>query len=496
MSQGAGCLIGLDVGTTGSKAIAFTPDGAVVGRGYRDYPLHVGSGGTAELDASQVLDAARYAVACAVSQAAAAQAGHPLALAIAAQGEAITPVDRRFAPLGPSQVTFDRRGQAGVGDLRAAGWEERTESAGLPLSWIVTAAKLAYQRRTDPAAYAAPAAFLCYEELVVGHLTGEAVTSDSLAQRTWLLDRRTRDWDPAALADLNLTGRLARVARPGTVVGRVDAEAAHAFGLPPGVPVAAGAHDQTAALLGVGGLEPGMAAHSTGTVDCMSLALLDGPATPFCRRGYGLGLHPLPHLAVTLAFGFGGGQLLGWWQRLLGGAPDIGTLLGEMPLTPEPPFAVPFWAGSGTPDFDAGDQGAFFGLTMESGRPEITAAMVRGMAMEALRNLSILAELGMEVRDIRLVGGGARSSAWSQVRADAAGRTYRDMAVLDAGCLGAAMLAAVAAGVHRDLPAAAAAMVRTGTPYIPDPTRHAAYQALFPAYLAAVAATRTVRRPS
>ena len=81
------------------------------------------------------------------------------------------------------------------------------------------------------------------------------------------------------------------------------------------------------------------------------------------------------------------------------------------------------------------------------------------------------------------------------MRADAAGRTYRDMAVLDAGCLGAAMLAAVAAGVHPDLPAAAGAMVRTGTAHIPDTGRHAAYQALFPAYLAAVAATRAVRSP-
>lgn len=492
MSAGHGCLIGLDIGTTGCKAIAFTPEGRVVGRGYRDYPLHLGPDGAAELDPGAVLAAVRETVGLAVA-AAAPSAGPPQALAIAAQGEAITPVDAQLRPLGPSPVTFDRRGQVGVGELAAAGWTQRLETAGLPLSWIVTAAKLAALRRAAPDLYGGAAAYLCYEDLVVGHLTGQPVISDSLAQRTWLLDRRRRAWDAAALADLGLTGRLAAVARPGTVVGRVRPDAAAAFGLPAGTPVVAGAHDQTAALVGTGGLEPGLAAHSTGTVDCMSLCLPDGAAAPFCQRGYGLGLHPLPGLAVTLAFGFGGGQLLSWWQRVLGGTVDVGALLAEMDLTPRPPFAVPFWAGSGTPDFDGADVGAIFGLTLAADRATLTSALVRGMALEALRNLRILGELGLEVRDVRLVGGGARSAAWSQVRADAAGRPYREMPERDAGCLGAAMLAAVGVGLHADLGAAAAAMVRTGTPYVPDAERHRAYGDLFPAYLAAVEATRAVR---
>ena len=493
MKTPQGCLLGLDVGTTGSKAIAFTHTGEPVGRGYADYPLQVDTDGRAELDAGQVLAAVRQAVADAVS--ASAAAGPPLALAIAAQGEAVTPVDGRLEPVGPSLVTFDRRGQAGHAILARAGWEARTEAAGLPLSWIVTAAKLAYLRQVDAAAYADASAFLCYEDLVVGHLTGQPAISDSLAQRTWLLDRFRRDWDEAALADLGLRGRLPPVARPGTPVGRVGATAAAAFGLPEGTVVVAGAHDQTAALVGVGGLEPGLAAHSTGTVDCMSLCLAAAPAEPFCRRGYGLGLHPIQGLAVTLAFGFGGGSLLAWWQSVLGGAPDIGDLLADVPLEPGLPFAVPFWAGSGTPDFDAADQGAIFGLTLDSGRRDLTAALVRGMALEAVRNLAILAELGLEVRDLRLVGGGARSPRWSQVRADAAGRAYRDMPVRDAGCLGAAMMAGVGAGVFPDLPTAARNMVRTGTAYIPDPARHAGYRDLFPAYLAAVQGTRALRRP-
>ncbi len=376
-----GCLLGLDIGTTGSKALAFSPQGQVVARGYQDYPLLVDAAGAAELDAAQVLAAVRVAVAQAASQAREAGAGPVLALATAAQGEAITPVDASWRPLGPSVLTFDRRGETGRALLAAAGWERHTEQTGLPLSWIVTAAKLAALRNADAERYAAAHAFLCYEDLVVAHLTGRPVISDSLAQRTWLLDRRRRNWDAAAQQELGLVGRLAEVASSGTRVGEVSLVGAEAFGLPAGTVVVAGAHDQTAALVGTGGLDPGQAAHSTGTVDCMSLCLPDGPAAAYCRHGYGLGLHPLAGRAVTLAFGFGGGSLLAWWRTVLGGEPDIGALLAEARLEPDGPLAVPFWAGSGTPDLDAADRGALFGLTLDSGRADITGALLRGMAL-------------------------------------------------------------------------------------------------------------------
>jgi xylulokinase len=489
---GEGCLLGVDIGTTGTKAIAFTPDGQPVARGYADYPLHAGEGGVAECDAVAVLDAVRFAIRQATAEAARSGAGPVLALAAAAQGEAFVPVDAQFRPLRRAILTFDRRGEDGRAELAASGWEGRTEQAGLPLSWIVTAAKLAWLRRHEPDLYRRAAAFLCFEDLLVAHLAGRPVISDSLAQRTWLLDRRARRWEPEALAALELAGRVADVAPAGEVVGEVGPESAKALGLTPGCKVVAGAHDQTAALLGAGAILPGMAAHSIGTVDCMSLTLRDGPAAPFCARGYGLGLHPLPGLAVTLAFGFGGGSLLAWAKAVMGVA-DVAALLAEVPEAPGEAFAVPFWAGSGTPDLDARDKGALFGLTLETGRGELVAALLRGMALETRRNLHVLTELGVEVREIRLVGGGTRDPGWSQLRADVTGRAYTEMAVRDAGCLGAAILAATGAGLYRDIPAACDAMVRPGRRHEPDPARVAFYDRLFPAYLAAVAATRSAR---
>ncbi len=490
--SGEGCLLGVDIGTTGSKAIAFLPDGRAVARGYADYALQVGPGGTAELDAAAVLDALRRAVRAAAAEASAAGAGPVVALAAAAQGEAFTPVGADLRPLRPAIVTFDRRGQAGADELRQAGWEQRTEAAGLPLSFITTAAKLAALRRSEPELYREAARFLCFEDLLAGHLTGTAAGSDSLLQRTWLLDRRSGQWDSGAVADLGLRGRLAEVVPMGHAIGRVSAAGARAFGLPEGCLVVAGAHDQTAALLGAGAFLPGFAAHTIGTVDCLSVTLRDGAAAPFVARGYGLGLHPLPGLAVTLAFGFGGGSLLAWARTLMGAA-DVGALLAEVPEGPGTAFAVPFWAGSGTPDLDAEDRGALFGLTLESTRGDVVAALLRGMALEGRRNLDVLQGLGVEVRECRLVGGGARSAAWSQLRADVAGRSYVEMPQLDAGCLGAAMLAAVGAGIHAGCSEAGDAMVRTGPRFDPQPEPAAAYDRLFPAYMRAVAATRAAR---
>jgi xylulokinase len=227
-------------------------------------------------------------------------------------------------------------------------------------------------------------------------------------------------------------------------------------------------------------------------VDCLSVTLRDGDAAPFVARGYGLGVHPLPGLAVTLAFGFGGGSLLAW-ARALTGAADVGALLSELPEEPGPAFAVPFWAGSGTPDLDAEDRGAIFGLTLESTRGDVVAALCRGMALEGRRNLHVLQGLGVEVREFRLVGGGARSAAWSQLRADATGRAYVEMPQHDAGCLGAAMLAAVGAGLYPGCSEAGDAMVRCGPRFEPRPEAAAVYDRLFPAYLRAVDATRAAR---
>jgi sugar (pentulose or hexulose) kinase len=231
---GEGCLLGIDVGTTGSKAIAFLPDGRAVARGYADYPLHVGPGGTAELDAAEVLEAVRRAVREAAAGALAAGAGPIRALAAAAQGEAFTPVARDLRPLRRAIVTFDRRGQSGAEELRRAGWDAAAERTGLPLSFIVTAAKLAALRRAEPELYAAAARFLCFEDLLAAHLTGTAAGSDSLLQRTWLLDRHARAWDGELVAQLGLEGRLAEVAPMGTALGHVTPEAARAFGLPAG----------------------------------------------------------------------------------------------------------------------------------------------------------------------------------------------------------------------------------------------------------------------
>ncbi len=490
--SGGGCVVGVDIGTTGTKAIAFDQSGAPLARAYQDYPLLVGPGGTAELEPKDVLAALRQVLRAVAAQVGDAGFGPVRAVATAAQGEAFTPVDAQSRPLGRSMLTFDRRGETGRADLAAAGWASRTETTGMPLSWIVTAAKLAWLRRADPGAFQRAAAFLCYEDLLVAELTGTAVISDSLAQRTHLLDRHRRAWDAAALADLGLTGRTAAVAPMGTAAGRVSVQGAASFGLPPECLVVAGAHDQTAALIGAGALRPGMAAHSTGTVDCLSLTLRDGPAPPLAARGYGVGLHPLPGLAVTLAFGFGGGSLLHWWQGIVGGTP-IGDLLAEVPLEPGGPFAVPFWAGSGTPDLDAGDLGAIFGLTLDADRAALTAALLRGMAYEGRRNLSVLASLGVDVDAIRLVGGGSRDPRWSQLRADATGRAYTEMPLRDAGCLGAAILAAAGCGMHPDLETACAAMVHTARTFEPDPARAAGHAASFAAYCAAVEATRTVR---
>lgn len=484
-------LLGVDIGTTGTKAVVFDTQGRALATAYRAYPLHTGAAGEAWLDPNQVLEASRQAIAEAVSA-----TPPPVALAVACQGEAFAPVDAAGKPSGEAIVTFDRRGQIGAEILRSRGWTDREESAGIPFSWIVTAAKLAQLQAMDPERYRQPSAFLCFEDLLLHSLTGTATISSSLAQRTFLLDRHTQNWHPDSVAELELTGRLATVVPSGQAVGRVSASGARSFGLPDGCIVVAGAHDQTAALIGSGAIDPGVGAHSTGTVDCISLSVADRPLGQLAHSGYGLGLHPVVGRAVTLAFGFGGGALLSWWRSILTSpehSPTVDALVREAEdilSTQTEPCAIPFWSGSGTPDLDARDQGALLGMTLDTSRAQMTAALIRGMVLETARNLAALHENNITVRELRLVGGGSRNLVWNTLRANLLGIPYVEVDTPEAGALGAAILAGSGVGVWASLPEACAQMVHLGRRHAPnsdEATRSRALQW----YQNAVAAIRT-----
>ncbi len=280
----------------------------------------------------------------------------------------------------------------------------------------------------------------------------------------------------------------------GTAVGWLDRPLAGQLGLPDRVALVAGGHDQTCAALGAGVVRPGRGVASTGTAEvlstafdqpCLSRALFDG--------FYPCYLHAKPGMFFTFGLNHVGGLLLQVVARQLRrgrgrstpparGATAYRLMDERMPEEPSPVMVVPHLHGSGTPTCDLDAKGAIVGLTLATTRHDVSKALLEGLCFELRANLDTMQEGGIRVDEIVAVGGGARSDRWLQLKADILGRPIRTLRCREAACLGAALLAGVAAGPGRTLDEAVTAAVAMDREYLPRPARVAQYAERYALY--------------
>lgn len=485
-------LLGLDVGTTGTKAVAFDGDGRVLAAAYREYPLHSPQPGWQELDPDVVWQCVREVI----RETAAATAGDPIgSLGISCQGEACHPVDADGRCLANSLVTFDGR-TAAMPDW----WLERrsrldiAQVSGMPLHGMYTINKIMWFKQARPDVYAKARKFLCFEDFMHLRLGLGPVMSHPLAARTMALDVHTGDWSDELLGLAGVErDKLSPVSPSGEVVGEIPADVAADLGLPRGVIVATGGHDQPAGALGAGILEGGEAMYATGTVECicaifdrfcMTQGLVDGNICcyPSC----------VPGLFTSLTFNFTGGCLLRWYRDTFAGLEleearasgrDVYDILCER-VTPEPEglLVLPHFTMTGTPHFDTASRGAILGLTLNTKREEIVSAILSGVTYEMKLNLELLVQAGMNIRRLRAIGGGAKSPLWVQRKADILGLPVAVLENSEAAALGVAMLGGKAAGTIRDLGDMARAVVKVKRVMEPDERRHGIYEELYSVY--------------
>lgn len=421
-------LLGLDVGTTGCKAVVFTPDGRLVTTAYAEYPLYSPHPGWQQLEPCEVW----AAICTTLQQVSATTADDPItALAVSAQGEAMVPVDAQMEPLGPSIVTFDGRAKGDIATLiERLGNEAIYTATGMPAHAMHSAAKLSWVRREQPELWARTVWWLGWEDFVGVRLGAEPAVSRSLAARTMMLDIQTGTWWSPILQALELdAAHLARPVDSGTLVGRVSARAAAETGLPAGVAIVAGGHDQPCGALGAGAVDAGVAANSTGTVECLTPTLPQRAITEMMRLAH-LCCYPhvIPQRWTTIAFTFGAGSVLRWVRDFLApersafarsdGRDPYEALLAEMPREPTTLLSLPHLAGAGTPSLDLGSRGAILGLTLSTSRGEVIKSLLEGITLEMALNLELLQSSGVAITRLHAVGGATRSDVWLQLKAD------------------------------------------------------------------------------
>ncbi len=481
-------LLGIDVGTTGCKAVAFSADGRTVCSAYAEYDFTAPAPGQAELDSPRVWAAIKGAIRRAVAESRRDPVG---ALAVCSLGEAVVPVSRDREILGPSLLGFDLRGGGLLEGLRAFEDREsfyRVNGNAPGNNYGLT--KLLWVREQCPALYERARWFLPWGSFVAFMLGAEPVADCSLANRLLLFDLAREDWSDDLLEAAGIErDKLPRTAVCGAIAGVVSRAAAAETGLAEGTTIVVGAHDQCANALGSGVIEPGQAMFGMGTYPCIVpvFGRMQQPQA-MLARGLNTEHHAVPGRYVTFIYNQGG-SIIKWFRDTFAAAEkrqadaegrDVyNALNAELPEGPGPVLVLPHWSVMGPPDFTADSCGMIVGLDLGTSRADILRGIIEGVTFSLRESVDSLAGTEIRIGDLRAVGGGSRSDAWVQATADILGRPVVRLEVAEAGALGMAMNAGVATGAFASLGEAVAAMVHEGGRFEPDRRRAALYDERF-----------------
>jgi xylulokinase len=456
-------VIGVDLGTQSLKAVVC--DDALGVRG--EHAIEVDTQRPAPDRAEQnprTWDAALGpAIAGALAQAGVAPDA-VAAIAIAGQLDGCVAVDRAGAALHPALIWQDRRAVAEAARIDAARVFALT---GQVADASHMAPKLAWLRRACPAVarFHQPVSYL------VERLTGAAAIDPALASTTMLFELAAARWSSELLDAFEVTSdELPRVQPACEVAGVLTAEGARLTGLPIGTPVAVGTGDDFAAPIGAGLVAPGPVVCAIGTAEVVGgfarAAVLDRADEPMVET----------HAAPAGGFfienpGWMSGGAVRWATQLLGLPDDaaLDALAAAAPAGAGGVTFVPALAGAMTPVWRPHARGTLHGLAAGHDRGHVARAVLEGLAFAARDVVARLGTLGLATRDVVLLGGGARSRIWAQIRADVLGCPHHLAARSDATPIGAAMIAAVAAGLAPDLPTLAARVPPPSATFTPDP---------------------------
>lgn len=483
-------LLGVDVGTTGCKAAAFSECGLCLASAYREYPTLHPRGGWAELDSRHVWACVRATI----GEVAAQVAQDPIrALSVSSMGEAATPVSQQREILGTCILSSDTRGAEYIQALRREIGQEEFYSINPNILGVqYSLPKLLWLRQYQPDLYARADKFLLWGDLVTYMLGCDPLTSYSHANRTLLFDVRAGDWSERLLS---LTGieraKLPKPAPSGTVAGTVSSRAARDMNLSEGVLVVVGGHDQCCNSLGAGVYEAGRAVCGIGTFECITPSYDHIPEPgPMLRNGFNVEHQVLPGLFVSFIYNQSG-SLVRWFRdtfahadrKLLSPEEDIFEVLArEMPAEPTRLYTLPYFEPTGPPQFVADASGVILGLKTTTSRGEILKSIMESVTFYFAESIKVLAEMGVDISEFVATGGGAKSDAWLQIKADILGVPFVRLSITEGSVLGAGMLAGISTGVFASPAEAASQFVKRGRVFDPDLNRHKIYKEKLQAY--------------
>ena len=483
------CVLGLDVGTSGARAVLYALDGKPLSESHHNYPLETPRPGMAEQDPEKVWTAIARASTEAVQKA-------PSGIAVEAIGvstifHTLLATDARGKPVTRSITWADNRARRQVEQLRqeidATALYRRT---GCPLHPMYLPGKIRWLREEAFDQFSRVACFGSIKDEVLARLTGRRVVDRSVASASGLYNLSQSAWDNAILDSIGVTAdRLPSVVEPTDRVGGLSSAAARALGLPNGTPVIAGAGDGVLSSLGSGAIAPGQMTVMIGTSGATRLAasrpILDDHGRTWC--------YYLAKGCWIVGAAINNGGLACHWVRenLLPGTTsspdefDFATLEAQAQQARVGSGGViflPFLTGERSPFWNASARGLIVGLAAHHGPSHVARSVFEGVSFRMRSIVEALDQTAGPTHEYRAAGGFTRSSFWLQLLCDVIGQAMRLPTVDEASAFGAAGLAMLGIGAATSL-ADITNLVEVKPGPTPNLDNHAVYDRIYQLYL-------------
>ncbi len=482
-------ILGLDIGTTSLKAAVYDCEGKQVALAVVEYSLLTPGNKFVELPCGVYLDSIKSCMEL-LSRDGAIDTRDISVIGFSVQGETLCFLGTDGKPLRNSIIWMDNRAGEQAQKLREqfgdAKCYEVTGQVSFEACWPV--AKVMWLKENEPEVFGRIRKILLLEDYIIYMLTGRFVAECSLLTSTEYWDIRTKEYWGEMLEYVGIEPEwLPEVMESGELVGTILPEMAAMLGVSPAAKVSTGCLDQVAGAIGVGNITPGIFSENIGAA--LAICVPTAELTYDQSRLMPVHYFATPDTYMLHTFTTGG-MCLRWFrdkfcQELLDEQAKTGTdaydlmsrAVSEIAPGADGLLTLPHLQGSMAPDVNLNAKGVFYGATLQHTKAHFIRSIMESLGYIICRNLEAIEDMGLEVNQIRSMGGGSKSDVWNQIKADITGKPLNiTYSAQDTACLGAAILAGCAAGIFSSIESAVAAMVRIKDTYEPDMQKHAMYR--------------------
>jgi len=452
-------LLGIDIGTTGTKAMIFSEEGKVLANEYVEYDLVFPNPGWVEFDVKsmwkKIFNVIRKA-----NFNPAAKKDPVTALAVSTVGESFTPIDKDGNILYNTIYSSDSRSKKELEYIfTKIPAKELYYICGLPPQYVTALNKILWVKNNMPDVYAKTKKILFTEDLF-HHKLGltDLKLNYPICSTTLFFDIREKKFSKKILNEFDTDENLFSEPCPsGVEIGHIRDDIAESLGFKGKVSIVTGGHDQQCAALGVGAISGGIACDGVGTVECVTTVLDELIISDaMFENDFSTRAHVIDGQYASFAYNLSAGSVLKWYRNVLGTEEKreaekkkiniYDYFFSNLTFEPSGIYVLPYFSATGTPYHDPVAKGTMIGLKLSTKKKDIFKALVEGLVYEIAFNIELAEKSGIKIKELRSVGGGAKSDYWLQLKSSVVNKPIKRMKITEAGCLATMVLAGSGTG--------------------------------------------------